>query len=75
MGISQRSDRVRMPVDNILSIKKVASKEEWEKRSVADDVTETKEEEQTKSVVNNHCYKSQNRPLIRNYGKILKDNG
>ncbi len=50
VGISQRSDRVRMPVDNILSIKKVASKEEWEKRSVADDVTETKEEEQeTKS--------------------------
>lgn len=43
VGISPRSDRVRKPVDNILSIKKVASKEEWEKRSLTDDVDENKE--------------------------------
>lgn len=41
---SQRNERVRRPVDSILSIKKVSSKNEWDKRKADDDVkTEDRE--------------------------------
>ncbi|HAA24896.1 MAG TPA: translation initiation factor IF-2 [Ruminiclostridium sp.] len=36
IGISSRTDRIRRPVDSILSIKKVASREEREKLAAAD---------------------------------------
>jgi len=41
--IGQRSERIRRPVDSILSIKKVSSRKEWEKRK-ADDSDKTEDE-------------------------------
>ena len=54
---SQRSERIRRPVDSILSIKKVSSKKDWDKRKA--DETEKAEDKATEAEVGQKEQKDQ----------------